>query len=232
MALVFSFDRTYVNLVKLTEFFSTLSSVLEYRAAAVVEAVREKGHFTVNDSILSSRELLLLLLHNWSLVGKDLQLQEDLQALAQKNQNKELLKNTGDKNKPQALSHAYSHTQKKNEVEDDTAANVEVSELEKCREHLNSILAHWDHVFPAPASTQGEETLRPGEPGAEAVAVTCAPTRVVTKWLLRSLAGQSLLREQDVSPALRWLRNRVLPHLAATQEMLRDETPRNNLFKL
>ncbi|XP_014108968.1 PREDICTED: nucleolar pre-ribosomal-associated protein 1 [Pseudopodoces humilis] len=222
--------RTNVDLAKLTEFFSTLSSVLEYRAI-VVEAFREMGRFTVNDSILSSRELLLLL-HKWSLVSKDLQLQEDLQALAQKYQNKELLKNIRDKNKPQTSSHVYRHTLKKNEVEDDNAADVEVSELEKCREHLNSILAHWDPVFPAPPSTQGGETLRPSEPEAEAVAVTCASTHVVTKWLLRSLAGQSLLREQDVSPALRWLRNRVLPHLAATQEMLRDETARNNLFKL
>ncbi|XP_014108967.1 PREDICTED: nucleolar pre-ribosomal-associated protein 1-like [Pseudopodoces humilis] len=142
------------------------------------------------------------------------------------------LENIRDKNKPQTSSHVYRHTLKKNEVEDDNAADVEVSELEKCREHLNSILAHWDPVFPAPPSTQGGETLRPSEPEAEAVAVTCASTHVVTKWLLRSLAGQSLLREQDVSPALRWLRNRVLPHLAATQEMLRDETARNNLFKL
>lgn len=89
MALVFSFDRTNVDLAKLTEFLSTLSSVLEYRAV-VVEAFREMRRFTVNDSVLSSRELLLLL-HKWSLVSKDLQLQEDLQALAQKYQNKELL---------------------------------------------------------------------------------------------------------------------------------------------
>lgn len=90
MALVLSFGRTNVDLAKLTEFFSTLSSVLEYRAV-VVEAFREMRRFTVNDSVLSSRELLLLLLHKWSLVSKELQLQEDLQALAQKYQNKELL---------------------------------------------------------------------------------------------------------------------------------------------
>ncbi|RMC01777.1 hypothetical protein DUI87_21795 [Hirundo rustica rustica] len=223
--------RTNVDLAKLAEFFSTLSSVLEYRAV-VAEAFREMRRFTVNDSVLSSRELLLLM-HKWSLICKDMQLQEDLQALAQKYQNKELLKNIKDKNKPQASSHVYRHIRKKNEVEeDDAAADVEVSELEKCREHLNSILAHWDPVFPAPPSTQGGETLRAGEPGGEAMAVTCASTHVVTKWLVRSLAGQSLLREQDVSPVLRWLQNRVLPHLAATREMLMDETLRNNLFRL
>ncbi|XP_068038864.1 nucleolar pre-ribosomal-associated protein 1 isoform X1 [Anomalospiza imberbis] len=223
--------RTNVELAKLSEFFSTLSSVLEYRAV-VVEAFREMRRFTVNDSVLSSRELLLLL-HKWSLVSKDLQLQEDLQALAQKYRNKDLLKNMKDKNKPQASPHVYRHTWKKNEVEeDDTAADMEVSELEKCREHLNSILAHWDPVFPAPPSTQGGEALRAGEPGGEAVAVTCASIHLVTKWLVRSLAGQSPLGEQDVSPVLRWLRNCVLPHPAAVQEMLRDETLRNSLFKL
>nr|XP_021404256.1 nucleolar pre-ribosomal-associated protein 1 isoform X2 [Lonchura striata domestica] len=223
--------RTNGDLAKLSELFSTLSSVLEYRAV-VVEAFRERRRFMVNDSILSSRELLLLL-HKWSLVSQDLQLQEDLQALAQKDQKKELLKNIKDKNKHQASSCVYHHTRKKNgREEDDTAADVEVSELEKCREHLNSIFAHWDPVFPVPPSTQGGETLRAGERGGEAVAVTCASIHVVTKWLVRSLTGQSSLREQDVSPVLRWLRNCVLPHPAAVREMLRDEALRNSLFKL
>ncbi|XP_064263260.1 nucleolar pre-ribosomal-associated protein 1 [Passer domesticus] len=223
--------QTNVDLARLTELFGTLSSVLEYRAV-VVEAFREMRRFTVNDSVLSSTELLLLL-HKWSLVSKDLQLQEDLQALAQKYQNKELLKNIKDTNKPQGSSHVFRHTRKRIEVEDDdTAADVKEAELEKCREHLNSILAHWDPVFPAPPSTQGGETLRAGAPGGEAVPVTCASIQVVTKWLVRSLAGQSSLGEQDVSPVLRWLRDRVLPQPAAVREMLRDEALRNNLFKL
>lgn len=144
-----------------------------------------------------------------------------------------LTENIKDKNKPQASSHVYRHTRKRNEVgEDDTAADVDVSELEKCREHLNSILALWDPVFPAPPSTHGGEALRAGDAGGEAVAVTCASIHIVTKWLVRSLAGQSSLKEQDVSPVLRWLQNHVLPHLAAVREMLRDETLRNNLFRL
>uniref|UniRef100_A0A8C3TVC2 URB1 ribosome biogenesis homolog n=1 Tax=Catharus ustulatus TaxID=91951 RepID=A0A8C3TVC2_CATUS len=214
---------TNVGVARLTEFLSTLRSVLEYRAV-VVEAFREMRRFTANDSVLSSRELLLLL-HKWSLVSKDLQLQEELQALALKCQNTELL--------GKSPSQVYRQTGKKNEVEeDDAAADMEVSELEKCREHLNSILAHWDPVFPAAPGTQGGETLRASEAGGESVAVTCASIQVVTKWLVRSLAGQSILREQDVSPALRWLRQCVLPHLAAAREMLGDETLRNNLFKL
>lgn len=89
MALLFSFHRTNLDLDKLTQFFSTLNSVLEYRAI-VVEAFKEMSRFTVNDGVLANKEILLLL-HKWSLIEKDLQLQEDVQALAQKYQMKELL---------------------------------------------------------------------------------------------------------------------------------------------
>uniref|UniRef100_A0A8D2MPG9 URB1 ribosome biogenesis 1 homolog n=1 Tax=Zonotrichia albicollis TaxID=44394 RepID=A0A8D2MPG9_ZONAL len=81
--------RANTELARLAELFSTLSSVLQYRAG-VVEAFRDMRRFTVNASVLSSRELLLLL-HRWSLVSTDLQLQQDLQALAHKYQHKELL---------------------------------------------------------------------------------------------------------------------------------------------
>ncbi|KAF4798802.1 hypothetical protein TURU_060646 [Turdus rufiventris] len=40
------------------------------------------------------------------------------------------------------------------------------------------------------------------------------------------------MAQQMLKPALKWLQNRVLPHLAAVREMLGDETLRNNLFKL
>uniref|UniRef100_A0A8C5TWG7 URB1 ribosome biogenesis homolog n=1 Tax=Malurus cyaneus samueli TaxID=2593467 RepID=A0A8C5TWG7_9PASS len=208
----------------------TLSSVLRYRAV-VVQAFRELGRCTLNASVLSSRDVLLLL-HKWSFVSRDLQLQQDLQALAHKFQNKELLKNIKDKNKPQASSYVYRHTRKKNEVEeDDTAADVDVSELEKCRDLLNSVLAHWEPPFPAPPSRQGGDSLSPSD-GGEAVAVTCASTHIVTKCLLRSLAEQRLLREQEVSPVLRWLQNHVLSQPRAVRDVLGDGTLRNSLFKL
>lgn len=89
MALLFSFLRTNLDLVKLTQFFSTLNSVLEYRAI-VVEAFKDMSRFTVNDSVLSNKEILLLL-HKWSIIEKDLELQDDVQTLAQKYQIKELL---------------------------------------------------------------------------------------------------------------------------------------------
>ncbi|KFP86629.1 Nucleolar pre-ribosomal-associated protein 1, partial [Acanthisitta chloris] len=209
--------RTNLGLAELSEFSSTLSSVLEYRAV-VVEAFR-------------MMERVLLLLHKWSIINRDLQLQEDLQALAQKYQIKELLRNIKDKNKPQGSSRAYRHLRKKNEVEeDDTAADLEVSELEKCRHHLNSIFAHWEPVFPAPFSKHEGEPLKAADLEDEAVSLACASTHMVAKWLVKSLVEHSL-SEQNVSLTLRWLRNCVLPQPAAVHAVLRDETLRNNLFK-
>lgn len=85
----FCSHRANLDQAKLVQFFSTFSSVLGYRAL-VVEAFKEMSRFTVNDSVLSNKDILLLL-HKWSIIEKDLQLQEDVQNLAQKYQIKELL---------------------------------------------------------------------------------------------------------------------------------------------
>ncbi|NXL64330.1 NPA1P protein, partial [Chordeiles acutipennis] len=222
--------RTNLDLSKLTQFFSTLNSVLEYRAV-VVEAFKEMSRFTVNDSLLSNKEILLLL-HKWSVVEKDLELQEDVQTLAQKYQIKELLRNIKEKNKSQASSRAYHHIRKKKEVEreDITAADLNVSELEKCRDHLNSIFAHWEPVLPALPTKNGGEPLRCADLADETVSLSCASTYVVTKWLVRSMVEHGL-NVQNASLTLRWLQNCILPHPAAVQEILRDKTLRNNIFK-
>ncbi|XP_068281432.1 nucleolar pre-ribosomal-associated protein 1 [Nyctibius grandis] len=222
--------RTNLDLAKLMQFFSTLNSVLEYRAI-VVEAFKGMSRFTVNDSVLSNKEILLLL-HKWSVIRKDLQLQEDVQSLAQKYQIKELLKNIKEKNKSQVSPHAYHHIRKKNELEreDNTDADLKVSELEKCRDHLNSIFAHWEPVFPAPPTKHRGEPLKPADLVDETVSLTCASTYVVTKWLIKSMVEHSL-NMQNVSLTLRWLQNCILPHPVAVQEILRDETLRNNIFK-
>ncbi|NXG73591.1 NPA1P protein, partial [Baryphthengus martii] len=219
--------RTNLDIAKLTQFFSTLNSVLEYRAV-VVEAFKEMSRFTVNDSALSNKEILLLL-HKWSIIKKDLQLQEDVQTLAQKYQIKELLKNIREKNKSQASSRTYHHIRKKNEMEgeDSTAADLKVSELEKCRDHLISIFAHWEPVFPVPPTEHREEPLKPA---GEAVSLPCASAYVVTKWLVKSMVEHSL-DARNVSLSLRWLQNCILPHPVAVQEVLGDETLRNNIFK-
>ncbi|XP_061857913.1 nucleolar pre-ribosomal-associated protein 1 isoform X2 [Colius striatus] len=222
--------RTNLDATKLTEFLSTLSSVLEYRAI-VVEAFKGMSRFTVNDSVLSNKDVLLLL-QKWSVVKKDLQLQEDVQALAQKYQIKELLKNIKEKNKPPASSHMHHHSRKKNKIEreDPCAADLEISELEKCRDHLNSIFAHWEPVFPAPTAKHGGEPLQPAELADEPVTLTSACTSLVTKWLLKSVAECSLDRE-NICLTLRWLQSCLLPQQAAVREVLSCQALRNSIFK-
>ncbi|XP_068768385.1 nucleolar pre-ribosomal-associated protein 1 isoform X2 [Struthio camelus] len=222
--------RTTLDLAKLTQFFSTLDSVLGYRAI-VVEAFKEMSRFTVNDSVLSNKEILLLL-HKWSIVERDLQVQDNVQSLAQKYQIKELLKNIKEKNKSQASFHAYHHIRKKNELEreDDTDANLKASELEKCREHLNSIFAYWEPIFPALPTKRPEEPLRSMDLEDETVSLTCACTCIVTKWLIKSMAEHSL-NMQNVLLTLRWLQKCILPHPEAVQQILGEATLRNNIFK-
>ncbi|KAM8819873.1 nucleolar pre-ribosomal-associated protein 1 [Eudromia elegans] len=223
--------RTNLDLAKLTEFLSTLNSVLGYRAA-VIEAFKEMSRFTVNDSALSNKDVLLLL-QKWSILEKDLQLQDDIQSLAQKYQITELLKNIKEKNKSQTPLHAYHHFRKKNEVEreDDTDAELKASELAKCREHLNSIFSQWEPVFPAPPTKHPGEPLKSVDLEDKAASLTCASAFVVTKWLIKSMVEQSL-NMQNVLSVLQWLQKCILPHLEAVQEVLGDATLRNNIFKL
>uniref|UniRef100_A0A8C2SXU5 URB1 ribosome biogenesis homolog n=1 Tax=Coturnix japonica TaxID=93934 RepID=A0A8C2SXU5_COTJA len=219
--------RTNLDQARLAQFFTTFSSVLGYRAL-VVKAFKEMSRFTVNDSVLSNKDILLLL-HKWSITEKDLQLQEDVQNLAQKYHIKELLKNIKEKSKSQASSH--HRTQKRRKAEEDSmAADLNASELEKCRDDLNAILVHWEPVFPALPTKNPEESLKSADPADEAVSLTCASAYIVTKWLVKSMVEHSL-NMQNVSLTLQWLQNCILPHPMAVQEVLRDETLRNNIFK-
>ncbi|XP_010721557.3 nucleolar pre-ribosomal-associated protein 1-like, partial [Meleagris gallopavo] len=219
--------RTNLDQAKLAQFFATFSSVLGYRAL-VGEAFKEMSRFTVNDSVLSNKDILLLL-HKWSVIEKDLQLQEDVQNLAQKYQIKELLKNIKEKSKSQASSR--HRTQKRRKTEEDCmAADLNVSELEKCREDLSAIFVHWEPVFPALPIKHPEELLKSADLADETVSLTCASACIVTKWLVKSMVEHSL-NMQNVSLTLQWLQNCILPHPVAVQEVLRDETLRNNIFK-
>ncbi|OXB79759.1 UNVERIFIED_CONTAM: hypothetical protein H355_013744 [Colinus virginianus] len=198
--LVNEFLYVLIVLVKL------IRSVLGYRAL-VVEAFKEMSRFTVNDSVLSNKEILLLL-HKWSIIEKDLQLQEDVQNLTQKYQIKELLKSIKEKNKSQASSHHHTQKRRKADGEDSMAADLNISELEKCRENLNVIFAHWEPIYPALPTRHPEEPLKSAD---EAVSLTCASAYLVTKWQVKSMVEHSLSM-QNVLLTLRWLQNCILPH--------------------
>lgn len=74
---------------QLTSFFAALNSVLRYRAT-VMQAFKDMNRFTVNETVLSTRDVLVLL-HKWSLLERDVKLQEDLRSAIEKYQVRELL---------------------------------------------------------------------------------------------------------------------------------------------
>lgn len=74
---------------QLTGFFGALDSVLRYRTT-VLRAFKDMNRLTVNATVLSTRDVLVLL-HKWNLVERDVRLQEDLRAAAEKCQVRELL---------------------------------------------------------------------------------------------------------------------------------------------
>lgn len=110
------------------------------------------------------------------------------------------------------------------------AADLNVSELEKCREDLSTIFVHWEPVFPALPTKHSEEPLKSADLADETVSLTCASAYIVTKWLVKSMVEHSLSM-QNVSLTLQWLQNCILPHPVAVQEVLRDETLRNNIYR-
>lgn len=82
-------DRPTLASAQLTDFFGALESVLRYRAT-VLQAFRDMARFTVNETVLSTRDALVLL-HKWSLIERDAELQEALRAAAEKLHVRELL---------------------------------------------------------------------------------------------------------------------------------------------
>ncbi|XP_055273360.1 nucleolar pre-ribosomal-associated protein 1 [Moschus berezovskii] len=200
---------------QLTGFFGALDSVLRYRAT-VLQTFKAMNRLTVNATVLSTRDVLVLL-HKWSLVERDVRLQEDLRAAAEKCQVRELLKMLKEKNKPVAPARAKGpRARKRRPGEAEEAANSELpaSTLEVCRGLLRSILTHWGPEFP------GED---PGPVGAVA--------SLVAGWVLRSAAGSPLGRA-DAAGFLGWLKSHVLPRPAVVAELLRDGAVMSGLFRL
>uniref|UniRef100_A0A8C4VFM0 URB1 ribosome biosis homolog n=1 Tax=Gopherus evgoodei TaxID=1825980 RepID=A0A8C4VFM0_9SAUR len=224
--------RTNLDFATLSQFFSTFSSVLGYRAT-VLEAFRQMGRFTVNESVFSNKDVLMFL-HKWSIIERNLQLQEDVQTIAQKYQVKELLKNIKEKNKGHVSFRPSSrHVWKKDVVEreEETDSELKASNLEKCRDHLESILVHWEPVYPAPFAKLPEEQLESTDPENETISLTCATAYIVTKWLVKSMVDHSL-NIQNVFLTLKWLNSSILPHPLVVQEILRDATLKSSIFKL
>ncbi|XP_072369540.1 nucleolar pre-ribosomal-associated protein 1 [Scyliorhinus torazame] len=206
-----------------TEFLQILSSVLHHRSGAF-DAYKEMGWITINESILSHTEALLLL-HKWSIVGKESHLQEALQTLAHKCNVKELLKIFKERNRPKVLGWGVSRhsRRKRGDEQEDTESEVEVSFLEECKTSLRSIFTNWDAVFP-------DKTFDSPESHVEVDSAVKASTCVMVKWVIKS-GIESPISESQSFTLLRWLQRNILPFNAVTEELLKDSAFRHHLLQ-
>ncbi|XP_074216763.1 nucleolar pre-ribosomal-associated protein 1 isoform X2 [Camelus bactrianus] len=215
---------------QLTSFFETLDSVLRYRAT-VLQAFKDLNRFTVNEAVLSTRDVLVLL-HKWSLIGRDVRLQEDLRAAAEKHQVRELLKMLKDKNKPVMPARAKGPRGRKRrpgEAEEMADPELQVSTLETCKGLLRSILTHWGPVFPGPEPAQ--EPTDQATPESEAPGAVHTVTSLVASWALHSVA-ESPLSGAGAAGLLGWLKSHVVPQPLVVADLLQDDAVRSSLFRL
>ncbi|XP_069331102.1 nucleolar pre-ribosomal-associated protein 1 [Eulemur rufifrons] len=215
---------------QLIAFFETLDSVLRYRVT-VIRAFKDMNRFTVNETVLSTKDVLVLL-HKWSLIERDIKLQEDLRAAIEKCQVRELMKMLKDKNKPVVTARAKGPRGRKRrpgEAEEVADAGLKASSLETCRGLLRSILTHWGPVIPSPEPAQ--ELADWARPGTEAPGPMDAAASLAASWVLRSVAERPLSRA-EAAGLLGWLRSHILPHRVVVADLLGDSAVRSSIFRL
>uniref|UniRef100_UPI00398EA5A0 nucleolar pre-ribosomal-associated protein 1 isoform X1 n=2 Tax=Pristiophorus japonicus TaxID=55135 RepID=UPI00398EA5A0 len=204
-------------------FLQMLSSVLHHRSGAF-DDYKEMGWITINEKVLSHTEALLLL-HKWSIVGRESHIQELLQTLAHKCNVNELLKVIKEKNKPKVLGWGASRhsRRKRNEAQEDTENEVEESCLKECKTSLRSIFTNWDAVFP-------DKTFDAQESQEEVDNAVKATTWVMVKWVIESGIDSPMSESQSFS-VLRWLQRNILACSTVTQELLKDGVLRHHLLQ-
>ncbi|KAK2089539.1 nucleolar pre-ribosomal-associated protein 1 [Saguinus oedipus] len=215
---------------QLTNFFGTLDSVLRYRAT-VIQAFKDMNRFTVNETVLSTKDVLVLL-HKWSLIERDLKLQEDLRAAIEKGQARELMKMLKDKNKPVMPARAKGPRGRKRrlgEAEDMADPELMASTLETCKGLLRSILTYWGPVIPGPDPTQ--EPVDSASPESAVRSPVYAAASLVVSWVLRSVAEHPPSRA-EAAGLIGWLQSHILPHPVVVADLVRDGALRSSIFKL
>ncbi|XP_074070216.1 nucleolar pre-ribosomal-associated protein 1 isoform X2 [Macrotis lagotis] len=225
--------RPTLDSAQITQFFSTLSSVLRYRET-VLEAFSEMDRLTVNENVFSTKDVLMLL-HKWSIIMGDAKLQENVKTVIEKYQVKELMKIIKDRNKSPAPAHSKAqHHKKKMEVdpEETTDPEIKASNLKQCRDLLRSILTHWTPVFPIAEAEPKSEFCPPASgPERDKVDLVGATAILVARWGVSSLT-EPTQKVQGVEELLRWFTRSVLPHSAVVTELLKDTVWINVIFKL
>ncbi|XP_010606935.1 nucleolar pre-ribosomal-associated protein 1 isoform X3 [Fukomys damarensis] len=213
---------------QLSSFFETLDSVLRYRAT-VLQAFKGMGRFTVNETMLSTKDALVLL-HKWSLIKRDMKLQEDLRAAIESCRIRDLMKMLKEKNRPLVSARARALRGRKRrpwEAKEETAQpELAASTEEQCHALLRSILTHWGPVIPSPEPSQDQAM-----PESEASSPALAAASLVASWVLRSVAESPLSRAEAVG-LLGWLKSHILPQSAVVANLLGDGAVRRSLFEL
>ncbi|XP_073440651.1 nucleolar pre-ribosomal-associated protein 1 [Dendrobates tinctorius] len=221
--------------VHIAQYFATLSSVLRYRRR-VLDAFTEMGRFAINQQIFSSSKVLLLL-QKWSVIEKDLDLQEKLSYLAKEYRIKELKSSIKEKYKLPGSRHVKKKLGA--ELEKDVE---EVSSLQDSKHHVKSILTHWKPAFLSSSSAKKmTESIEEGRSIAEDTAgrqedttsdeLVCATACLVTKWIL-VVEGGHTGSIHDLGSSLHWLNTCILPNNHIAQELLKDGVLRSTLYKL
>eukprot|EP00062_Callorhinchus_milii_P017802 gi/632970596/ref/XP_007901740.1/ PREDICTED: nucleolar pre-ribosomal-associated protein 1 [Callorhinchus milii] len=209
-----------------SEFLHMFSSIIQHHSRAL-GAYKETGWITINESVLSHADMLLLL-HKWSVVGKEAHTQDLLRTLAQKYGIKKLLKVIREKNKPRMLGWMAPQSRRRRmgvgEEEEDGGSELQESCLERCKESLRSIFAHWD-----PAYT--EEKLDLQENQEDTGSIVKATTCLVVKWVIES-AAESPMSIPQCLLVLKWLKRNVLPCKAVCLELVEDDAFRHCLLRL
>uniref|UniRef100_A0A4W3KAK1 URB1 ribosome biogenesis homolog n=1 Tax=Callorhinchus milii TaxID=7868 RepID=A0A4W3KAK1_CALMI len=213
-----------------SEFLHMFSSIIQHHSRAL-GAYKETGWITINESVLSHADMLLLL-HKWSVVGKEAHTQDLLRTLAQKYGIKKLLIQTKMcpliANKPRMLGWMAPQSRRRRmgvgEEEEDGGSELQESCLERCKESLRSIFAHWD-----PAYT--EEKLDLQENQEDTGSIVKATTCLVVKWVIES-AAESPMSIPQCLLVLKWLKRNVLPCKAVCLELVEDDAFRHCLLRL
>ncbi|CAI9586076.1 unnamed protein product [Staurois parvus] len=231
--------RTNLDGLHLRQYFHTLSSILQYRSR-VLEAFKKMGRFAVNEQAFSSKNALLLL-HKWSTIEKDLDLQERICSLAKEYKVKELISTIKEKFRQPVPRHLRKRVEA---AQQEILEQQHTSHLEESKTYVKSILMYWKPNLPNhpynPTQETGEDPNE--EKGATAEdampekrtnsgALVCATACLVAKWIIK-VEGQVLLNTCDLKQSLNWLKSCIIPHSRVVQELLRDGVWQSTLYKL
>ncbi|XP_018420504.1 PREDICTED: nucleolar pre-ribosomal-associated protein 1 [Nanorana parkeri] len=228
--------RTNLDSTHHLQYFCALSSVLRYRSH-VLTAFKEMGRFAVNEQVFSSKNALLLL-HKWSTIERDLELQERLGTLAKEYKVKELISTIKEKFRQPGPRHQRKRIEA---VQQEVLEQQNASHLEETRNHVKSVLIHWKPTLPTlpytsagEAPDQAKETPEKDEETEKRInsgALVHATACMVAKWIVK-VEGEVELNTHDLKNTLRWLESCIVPHSLVVAELLRDGVWRSTLYKL